>query len=289
MLAGGFGLWVGAGIVATLERPPADLSRTLEFLLLIIAAVALYGAARLAVTGSGAFLAPLFGDPTAASLRLFAGIGAATATVGLLRYGPDLVVVPVTLGAIAVVILLVRGSRPARVVVVPPSVEAPPADPSALVQPMEFTVSDLHDSLAGPGAPDSKRRESVAALFRQEYVLGQFGADATPVVRLCDLLLTDSLITRASAVRVALNAEGHGIVEYEIAGAWRQVMKVPGEATIRMINRLKVMAVLDIAHLPLQEGELHLRYEGAPVVMKIRTETTEGPFERVLIQVPGVP
>ena len=140
-----------------------------------------------------------------------------------------------------------------------------------------------------PDAQSPKRRESVAALFRQEYVLGQFGADATPVVRLCDLLLSDSLASRASTVRVALDAEGHGIVEYEIAGVWRQVMNVPGEATIQMINRLKVMAVLDIAHLPVQEGELHLRSEGDPVVMKIRTETTKGPFERVLIQVPAMP
>ncbi len=115
-------------------------------------------------------------------------------------------------------------------------------------------------------------RESGANLYRREYDLDAPQGSQRPVVRLCDVALTEGILNGADAIRFQVVDKDRGGVEYEIGGAWRQVMQVPLPAFAPLINRLKLMAALDIARRPSQDGELHVRFKGLPHRFAIHVE-----------------
>jgi type II secretory ATPase GspE/PulE/Tfp pilus assembly ATPase PilB-like protein len=126
-------------------------------------------------------------------------------------------------------------------------------------------------------------RESGAKLFRQEFDLDIGQETLPPVVRLCNLILTEGILTEANAIRLQRIDADKGGVEYESAGAWRMVMQMPIQAFGLAINRLKVMACLDISHQPSQVGEVHVRLKGARRILRIRTELKDGHETAMLI------
>lgn len=115
-------------------------------------------------------------------------------------------------------------------------------------------------------------RESGAQLFRREFDLDGAQEALPPVVRLCHLILAEGIISGASAIRLQAIDGDRGGVEYESAGSWRMVMQIPIQALGPAINRLKVMASLDISRQPSQVGEVHVRLRGAAHILRIQTE-----------------
>lgn len=126
-------------------------------------------------------------------------------------------------------------------------------------------------------APTPGRR-SVADLFRRVFDLegragvptGEFGQ--RPVVRLCNLILVEAFMNQAKEVKLSECDPTAGSVEYLIGEEWRPVMRIPIQAHRLIINRLKVMAGLDIAKVPDQEGELHVRFQGVTRILAIRIQ-----------------
>jgi len=129
-------------------------------------------------------------------------------------------------------------------------------------------------------------RESGARLFRRVFDLdaGQEAPHAT--VQLCHLILAEGLRNEAGTIRLQAIDADKGGVEYEVAGTWRMVMQIPIQAFGPVINRLKVMAALDISRQPSQAGEVHVRLEGAVHILPIRVEL-RGEHEAATLTVPG--
>lgn len=130
-------------------------------------------------------------------------------------------------------------------------------------------------------------REAGARLFRREYDLKTPLVGLPPVANLCNALLADALRSQAQRIRLVSTDPKLGNVEYEIASQWRVVAQVPSQPFGALINRLKVMSALDIGRVPVQVGELHVRFDGLPLVLTIRTEATGAPYERLTITAPA--
>jgi type II secretory ATPase GspE/PulE/Tfp pilus assembly ATPase PilB-like protein len=104
---------------------------------------------------------------------------------------------------------------------------------------------------------------------------------------LCNLILTDAFKSGARGIRaVPVDAERGGM-EYDIDGQWQPVMQVPVKVFTSIINRFKIMAVLDAGRVPVQEGELHIRLDGVLHVLKIRTDATRAAHELLTIILPA--
>jgi len=129
-------------------------------------------------------------------------------------------------------------------------------------------------------------RESRASLFRQAFDLDIAQETQRPVVRLCHLILTEGMLTDASAIRLQVLDGDNGGVEYEVAGSWRMVMQIPIQAFRSVINRLKVMAALDISRRPSQVGEVHVRLKGTVRILPIRIELN-GEQDTAMLTVSG--
>ncbi|MEZ4411785.1 MAG: hypothetical protein R2910_02200 [Gemmatimonadales bacterium] len=133
----------------------------------------------------------------------------------------------------------------------------------------------------------TRDRDAVAKLFRQEYDLAVGHVSAPPIVNLCNLMLTDAFKSGARGIRaVPVDAE-HGGIDYDIDGQWQPVMQLPIKVFSTLINRFKVMAVLDTGRVPVQEGELHVRLDGVLRVLTIRTEATSAAHELLTIALPA--
>ena len=71
-------------------------------------------------------------------------------------------------------------------------------------------------------------------------------ASQRPIIKLVDMLLADGVTSRASDIHVE-PIEGGVVVRYRIDGVLRQVMKIPRNAGLPLISRIKIMSGLDIA------------------------------------------
>ena len=71
-------------------------------------------------------------------------------------------------------------------------------------------------------------------------------ASQRPIIRLVDVMLADGVTSRASDIHVE-PIEGGVVVRYRIDGVLRQVMKIPRNAGLPLISRIKIMSGLDIA------------------------------------------
>ncbi len=92
---------------------------------------------------------------------------------------------------------------------------------------------------------------------------------------LCNAILANALLSGSQAIRLVPVDSGPGGVEYERDGQWQPAIQIPVKAIGQVINRFKVMAALDIARMPVQDGELHVRLKGTRRVRKIRCEAAQ--------------
>lgn len=144
------------------------------------------------------------------------------------------------------------------------------------------------------GAP-SRIRERLDEMYRQgdvvnrllEGISGDFDvkeikeeelevasaeqASQRPIIRLVDMMLADGVSSRASDIHVE-PIEGGVAVRYRIDGVLRQVMKIPRNAGLPLISRIKIMSGLDIAdRLRPQDGRARVSVNGEAVDLRIST------------------
>jgi len=139
-----------------------------------------------------------------------------------------------------------------------------------------------------PSSEAEQRRRSAADLFLKVHDLDDAagaGNAQRPVVRLCNLMIQESLQAAGDQLRVlAPTAEG-ATVQLLRADAWIDIMRVPAAVHVPLINRLKVMANLDIARQPLQQGVLKVRMHGEELTLGIEVRL-RGDAEEALLQLP---
>ena len=84
-------------------------------------------------------------------------------------------------------------------------------------------------------------------------------------------MLADGVTSRASDIHVE-PIEGGVVVRYRIDGVLRQVMKIPRNAGLPLISRIKIMSGLDIAdRLRPQDGRARVSVNGEPVDLRVST------------------
>src|SRR5881398_1035931 len=96
-------------------------------------------------------------------------------------------------------------------------------------------------------------------------------ASQRPVVRLVDLIISEGILARSSDIHVEPE-EGGVAVRYRIDGVLRQVMKIPRQAGLPLISRIKIMSSLDIAdRLRPQDGRARVAVNGQPIDLRVST------------------
>src|SRR5438067_10929388 len=90
--------------------------------------------------------------------------------------------------------------------------------------------------------------EHLKDVAPDEITLAASEAEASqrPVVRLVDLIISEGILARSSDIHIEPE-EGGVAVRYRIDGVLRQVMKIPRQAGLPLISRIKIMSSLDIA------------------------------------------
>ena len=85
------------------------------------------------------------------------------------------------------------------------------------------------------------------------------------------MMLADGVTSRASDIHVE-PIEGGVAVRYRIDGVLRQVMKIPRNAGLPLISRIKIMSGLDIAdRLRPQDGRARVSVNGEAVDLRVST------------------
>jgi type II secretory ATPase GspE/PulE/Tfp pilus assembly ATPase PilB-like protein/CheY-like chemotaxis protein len=104
-----------------------------------------------------------------------------------------------------------------------------------------------------------------------ELNVSEADASQKPVVRLVDMIISEGILSRASDIHVEPE-EGGVAVRYRIDGVLRQVMKIPRQAGLPMISRIKIMSSLDIAdRLRPQDGRARVAVNGQPIDLRVST------------------
>src|SRR5258708_3535025 len=91
--------------------------------------------------------------------------------------------------------------------------------------------------------------------------------------RILPLQATDSYLEVATANPFDIEREEGGVaVRYRIDGVLRQVMKIPRQAGLPLISRIKIMSALDIAdRLRPQDGRARVAVNGQPIDLRVST------------------
>src|SRR5881409_4054112 len=96
------------------------------------------------------------------------------------------------------------------------------------------------------GMENSTSLEHLQDVAPDELVASEAEASQRPVVRLVDLIISEGILARSSDIHIEPE-EGGVAVRYRIDGVLRQVMKIPRQAGLPLISRIKIMSALDIA------------------------------------------
>src|SRR5438876_4526204 len=105
----------------------------------------------------------------------------------------------------------------------------------------------------------------------EELNVSEADASQKPVVRLVDMIISEGILSRASDIHVEPE-EGGVAVRYRIDGVLRQVMKIPRQAGLPLISRIKIMSSLDIAdRLRPQDGRARVAVNGQPIGLRVST------------------
>src|SRR5579884_4041243 len=105
----------------------------------------------------------------------------------------------------------------------------------------------------------------------EEIAVSAEEASQRPVVRLVDLIISEGILARSSDIHIEPE-EGGVAVRYRIDGVLRQVMKIPRQAGLPLISRIKIMSSLDIAdRLRPQDGRARVAVNGQPIDLRVST------------------
>jgi type II secretory ATPase GspE/PulE/Tfp pilus assembly ATPase PilB-like protein/CheY-like chemotaxis protein len=136
----------------------------------------------------------------------------------------------------------------------------------------------LDEIYQGGGEVVSRLLEGIGTNFEVKELPDDEDAAASaeeagkrPIIRLVDMMLADGISSRASDVHVE-PIEGGVVVRYRIDGVLRQVMKIPRNAGLPLISRIKIMSGLDIAdRLRPQDGRARVSVNGELVDLRVST------------------
>src|SRR6266702_4662593 len=105
----------------------------------------------------------------------------------------------------------------------------------------------------------------------EELNVSEADASQKPVVRLVDMIISEGILSRASDIHIEPE-EGGVAVRYRIDGVLRQVMKIPRQAGLPLISRIKIMSSLDIAdRLRPQDGRARVAVNGQAIDLRVST------------------
>src|SRR5213594_3515186 len=105
----------------------------------------------------------------------------------------------------------------------------------------------------------------------EEIAVSEEQASQRPIVRLVDLIISEAILARSSDIHIEPE-EGGVAVRYRIDGVLRQVMKIPRQAGLPLISRIKIMSALDIAdRLRPQDGRARVAVNGQPIDLRVST------------------
>ncbi len=125
-------------------------------------------------------------------------------------------------------------------------------------------VNRLLEGITGDFDVKEIKEEEIEAASAEE-------ASQRPIIRLVDMMLADGVSSRASDIHVE-PIEGGVAVRYRIDGVLRQVMKIPRNAGLPLISRIKIMSGLDIAdRLRPQDGRARVSVNGEAVDLRVST------------------
>ncbi|HKT61478.1 MAG TPA: ATPase, T2SS/T4P/T4SS family, partial [Gemmatimonadales bacterium] len=128
----------------------------------------------------------------------------------------------------------------------------------------DAAMNRLLEGIGGDFEVKELQEEEEAAASAEE-------ASQRPIIRLVDVMLADGVTSRASDIHVE-PIEGGVVVRYRIDGVLRQVMKIPRNAGLPLISRIKIMSGLDIAdRLRPQDGRARVSVNGEPVDLRVST------------------
>ena len=122
---------------------------------------------------------------------------------------------------------------------------------------------DLLEVLAYEAAPSSAEIQSLEEATRQ-----------APVVRLCNMIMTQAVRTRASDIHVEPTT-GDTVVRFRIDGLLRENMRLPKVVHSSLISRFKIMAKMDIAERRIpQDGAIRVKIEKREVDFRVSSLPT---------------
>ncbi|HYR97956.1 MAG TPA: type II/IV secretion system protein [Gemmatimonadales bacterium] len=118
---------------------------------------------------------------------------------------------------------------------------------------------------------ESATLEHLQDAAPDEIAASEAEASQRPVVRLVDLIISEGILQRSSDIHIEPE-EGGVAVRYRIDGVLRQVMKIPRQAGLPLISRIKIMSELDIAdRLRPQDGRARVAVNGQPIDLRVST------------------
>ncbi|HYT70722.1 MAG TPA: type II/IV secretion system protein [Gemmatimonadales bacterium] len=121
------------------------------------------------------------------------------------------------------------------------------------------------------GMEDASDVQHLAPTGPEEINVSEADASQRPVVRLVDLILSEGILARSSDIHIE-SEEGGIAVRYRIDGVLRQVMKIPRQAGLPLISRIKIMSQLDIAdRMRPQDGRARVAVNGQPIDLRVST------------------
>ena len=107
---------------------------------------------------------------------------------------------------------------------------------------------------------------------------------ATPVVKLTNLILRDGIAQGASDIHIEPGRRT-GLIRYRVDGVLRKHMELPMSALNRIISRIKILSRLDIAdRLRPQDGKARVRIKNLSYDLRVSTIPTGG-AEKCVIRV----
>jgi type II secretory ATPase GspE/PulE/Tfp pilus assembly ATPase PilB-like protein/CheY-like chemotaxis protein len=141
----------------------------------------------------------------------------------------------------------------------------------------ETAVARLLENISGDFEVEQIKEDEENAASEEQ-------ASQRPILRLVDTMIADGIGNRASDIHIE-PIEGGVVVRYRIDGVLRQIMKIPRNAGVPLISRIKIMSKLDIAdRLRPQDGRARVSVNGEAVDLRISTlPASHG--EKVVIRV----
>jgi type II secretory ATPase GspE/PulE/Tfp pilus assembly ATPase PilB-like protein/CheY-like chemotaxis protein len=128
----------------------------------------------------------------------------------------------------------------------------------------ETTVSRLLEGITGEFEVEQIKEEEEAAASAEQ-------ASQRPILRLVDGMIADGVTNRASDIHIE-PVEAGVVVRYRIDGVLRQVMKIPRNAGVPLVSRVKIMSGLDIAdRLRPQDGRARVSVNGEAIDLRVST------------------